>query len=146
MEFLRALRYDVPLSFMLVDLDEFARMNEEHGRLAADRALVAIAKMLREGMREHDLVARVGEDSFGVLLPHTPEDGACVLAQRLRRRLESTPVTFGRGKLAMRASFGVSGVPSVGVVRAEDLRRRASEALARAKREGGNRVVRYVAG
>jgi diguanylate cyclase (GGDEF)-like protein len=82
-EFSSARRYDTPLSILLLDVDGLARVNDDQGFDAGDRLLLIISELLLTRLRVSDIAARIGDDDFAVILPHTPLDGARVLAARV---------------------------------------------------------------
>jgi diguanylate cyclase (GGDEF)-like protein len=140
-EQIRAARYGRPLSLVLVDLDHFKQVNDTHGHAAGDQVLVEVARVLRSGVRDVDLVARYGGEEFAVLLPDTGRAGAEEVAARCLRLIESTPILVDSQRLDVTASMGVAAIPHERAKRVEDLIRLADDALYRAKREGRNRVV-----
>ena len=96
-EVLRSKRHDLRAALLLLDLDDFKKVNDERGHVEGDRVLMRAAAVVREGVREIDMAARYGGEEFAVLLPETSRIGAFVVAERIRRRIEER---FGRGALA----------------------------------------------
>jgi two-component system cell cycle response regulator len=138
-EFRRAQRYDNPLALVLVDLDQFRGINEAAGHLVGDSVLRAVAHCLRGCIRETDTLARAGGDEFACLLPQTHLAGALTVAERIRRDVGGLR-TGPASELLITASVGVASFPAAHVQTAEELVRSADASLARAKREGRNRV------
>jgi len=139
-EVARADRYAHPLSCAMVDLDGLKSINDRLGHAAGNRAILALADAVREELRDTDFAARYGGDEFVVLLPQTTAAAAGQFAERLRRRLLKVSQEAG---LPVRASIGVAALTpdEVGATdAAEDLLRRADEALYKAKRSGRDRV------
>ena len=139
-EVARADRYAHPLSCTMVDLDGLKEINDRLGHAAGNRAILALADAVREELRDTDFAARYGGDEFVVLLPQTTAAAAGLFAERLRRRLLEVSQAAG---LPVRASIGVAALSpdEVGASdAAEDLLRRADEALYKAKRSGRDRV------
>ncbi len=139
-EVARADRYAHPLSCAMVDLDGLKEINDRLGHAAGNRAILALADAVREELRDTDFAARYGGDEFVVLLPQTTAAAAGLFAERLRRRLLAVSQAAG---LPVRASIGVAALSpdEVGANdAAEDLLRRADEALYKAKRSGRDRV------
>jgi diguanylate cyclase (GGDEF)-like protein len=139
-EVARAHRYEHPLACAMVDLDGLKEINDRLGHAAGNRAITALADGVREELRDTDFAARYGGDEFVVLLPQTGESQAAQFAERLRRRLIEVSQDVG---LPVRGSIGVAAVESSELDSpdaAEDLLRRADEALYRAKRSGRDRV------
>jgi diguanylate cyclase (GGDEF)-like protein len=139
----RARRFDGSLALIMVDLDRFKQVNDEHGHQQGDEVLAAVAAVLRELSRDIDAPARYGGEELAVVLPQTDSDGAAQLAERMRERIEAlrVPHVDGRDPLRVTASFGVAALPENGWDR-ESLIAAADAALYRAKRAGRNRVER----
>lgn len=140
-EFERSERHDTPLSFVMMDLDHFKRVNDAHGHQAGDDVLRALGALIRGQIRATDIPGRYGGEEFCVLLPHTDLDGAKEYARRLRETVETTPFLVAGQELRLTASIGVSYCPGAGIDGGEDLIRFADEALYQAKAAGRNRVV-----
>lgn len=136
----RVRRTGDPLSLLVIDLDRFKGLNDEHGHDAGDAALVHAAGLLAGRLREIDVTCRIGGEEFAVLLPDTGRAGATMLADELRRTLESSRFEHrGRG-IAMTASIGIAELGADG----DDwdaLYQTADARLYEAKASGRNRVV-----
>lgn len=98
-EFAAARRYDHPLSLLTLDVDGLAKVNAEQGYDAGDRLLLEVSEILLGRLRVADIAARIGDDDFAVILPHTPIEGARVLANRLREAVGDW-ITMGVASLA----------------------------------------------
>jgi diguanylate cyclase (GGDEF)-like protein len=133
----RARRSDTPLSLLLGDLDHFKRLNDELGHAAGDAELKRVARTLRVAKRRFDIAARVGGEEFALLAPDCDEQGAYILAERLRAEVDLGPA---QGELTRTISFGVATFPQHGGS-ADDLLRAADQALYAAKDLGRNRSV-----
>nr|MDJ0807990.1 diguanylate cyclase [Gammaproteobacteria bacterium] len=132
------LRYDYPLSLLMVDLDFFKEINDKYGHQAGDHVLVNMGKLLRQYSRTSDLVARYGGEEFILLLSHADLDDAMLKADQLREAVANCRfVSFTDLKLS--ASFGVSSTDS-GITDLEEMISQADTALYEAKRCGRNRV------
>ncbi|MEZ4221513.1 MAG: diguanylate cyclase [Polyangiaceae bacterium] len=139
-ELARARRYDRPMALMLLDLDGFKHVNDEHGHLAGDGVLKGVADVVRSSIRVMDVFARYGGDEFAVILPDTSAEGAACLGGRLCDRVRETDLEkVGRGAITL--SLGIAAVPEVPIQDARDLVDRADRALYKAKTGGKDRVV-----
>ncbi|MGD0607627.1 MAG: GGDEF domain-containing protein [Streptosporangiaceae bacterium] len=141
-EITRAVRSDTPLALLLVDVDYFKRVNDNHGHLIGDEVLRALATELRQQVRESDVVGRFGGEEFTVLLPRTDTAGACRIAERLRRSASGLTVPAAHVRIQVTVSIGVAVLGQHGndlfeVLAAADL------ALYRAKDAGRNQVQLY---
>ncbi len=133
---------DVSLAVILIDLDDFKRVNDSLGHEAGDRVLVAFADGARRRVREGDTVARFGGDEFAALVEAIPSaEQAIEAARRLLGALDE-PVTVGAHRLRLRASAGVV-VGNAGTLPASEFVRRADVALTVAKRRGKGAIVLY---
>jgi diguanylate cyclase (GGDEF)-like protein len=136
-ELSRAVRHATPLAVLSLDLDHFAAVNSRYGRPAGDRALADAGWLLRLTVRESDVVARIADDQFAVLLPETDLAAGRRCAERLRHALEGH--RFARcGPLG--ASIGVSASPRHGHG-ALELLEAADRALDLAKKSGRRKVA-----
>jgi two-component system NtrC family sensor kinase len=138
-EFRRAQRYDNPLALVLVDLDQFRGINESFGHLVGDGVLRAVAQCLVAAVRETDTIARTGGDEVGCILPQTHLAGALTVAEQIRRDIAALRTGPG-AEVLLTASVGVGSHPAVQVQTPEELIGAADGCLARAKREGRNRI------
>ena len=107
-EVLRSKRHGLRAALLLLDLDNFKRVNDERGHVEGDRVLMKAAAAVREGVREIDVAARYGGEEFAVLLPDTSRLGAFVVAERIRRRIEDR---FARGRSVVTVSGGIAVFP-----------------------------------
>jgi diguanylate cyclase (GGDEF)-like protein len=140
-EVLRARRYRSQVSLIFLDLDGFKNVNDQHGHLAGSRALVEVGAVIRNMVREIDIVCRFGGDEFTVILPQTGSDGACIIAERIRQRLQET-VFLETFSLSVRitASFGVATFPDHALSE-KSLIQKADEAMYRVKGRGKNAIA-----
>jgi diguanylate cyclase (GGDEF)-like protein len=132
-----AQRHGDPLAVIVLDLDHFKSINDTRGHAAGDAALASVGQLLRRSTRKTDICARIGGEEFGLLLRSDSTDDAVTLAEKLRRELEGSPVSFDGEEFVVTGSFGVAS----GETDVESLIRRADEAMYRAKDAGRNRVV-----
>jgi two-component system cell cycle response regulator len=140
-EYHRSLRYHRPLSFVMLDIDYFKKVNDTHGHQAGDQALIKVAKALIRELRMQDFVARYGGEEFAILLPETKDVDAVVAATRCRKSIEVTPIKHNDIRFSVTVSMGLSSLPNEKVDDVEALIKLADEALYEAKRTGRNRLV-----
>ena len=139
-----AKRQQKPLCGMMIDIDFFKRVNDTYGHAAGDEVLKQTAAVIKELLRESDIPSRYGGEEFAILLPFTRLDEAKVVGERLRKAVESTPVTIGEDD-ARKKNINVT--ISMGIAEfnpeetGEELFERADKALYQAKESGRNRVV-----
>ncbi|MBY0411724.1 MAG: GGDEF domain-containing protein [Burkholderiaceae bacterium] len=139
----RALRIRAPLAVLMVDIDHFKKVNDQHGHLVGDAVLCHVVSVLRANVREQDVVGRYGGEEFLLLLADTSLQGAVQLAELLREAAEATPYPLASapgGAIAVTVSIGVFGAPLQAGDTAERLIDAADRALYRAKELGRNRV------
>jgi two-component system, cell cycle response regulator len=136
----RARRYHTPLTCVMADVDQLKPINDELGHAAGDRAIAAVAAVLREELRETDFGARYGGDEFVVLLPQTGADEGRVYAERVCARLRQTELLVGDRRVALTASLGVACQTPEHDEGPEALVHAADAALYVAKRAGGGRL------
>jgi len=134
------IRYGAPTSLLIFDIDNFKRVNDEHGHLAGDKVIAATADVCRRELRATDAPARLGGDEFVVLMPHTTWDHADPIAERLRLRIAEALAGLGGMCCNPTISGGLSEI-ALGDVSGEDVLKRADDALYQAKRQGRNRIL-----
>lgn len=138
-EFKRAKRYGNPLAALMLDIDWFKQVNDNHGHAAGDDVLKAVARAITDTLRETDLAGRLGGEEFAALLPETEAKGAHEVAERLRHAVAEAAITAGGMQLQVTASIGVAARNDKDTDLAS-LLKRADEALYKAKQSGRNRV------
>lgn len=139
-ELARCQREDLPLSLVMIDIDHFKKINDQHGHQAGDMVLRTLADLLQHQVRASDIACRYGGEEFLVLLPSAPPEVARQRVDEWRQAFAAQRVVAGG--IAVRASLsaGVAGVPHHALA-PEALLRRADEALYRAKSAGRDCVV-----
>jgi len=131
-------RQGVPVSLLLIDLDNLKELNKEHGHEAGDKMLWIVARTLCCAVREMDVVTRYGKQRFGVVLPGTSLTTACRVAERTRGIMADNALRFWGKVLRSTVSIGAAHIQENDD--AESLVQRAHEALGTAKRVGRNQV------
>ncbi|HEU4730221.1 MAG TPA: sensor domain-containing diguanylate cyclase [Kofleriaceae bacterium] len=139
----RSKRYGTVFSVVMMDVDDFKRLNDAHGHLIGDRVLRGIANVVKSQMRGVDTAARYGGEEIAVILPRTEMVNAYNVGERIRAAIADLRITTDSDPsqaLRVTASFGIAGYPESTAIDGEDLVRRADRALYRAKKTGKNRV------
>nr|WP_315254784.1 GGDEF domain-containing protein [uncultured Duganella sp.] len=134
-----ARRPGLPTSLVILNLDQFKRVNDSYGHSAGDLVLKAMVDVCKKQLRDSDQMGRLGGAEFAILLPRTGLEDAAMVAERIRHAVAVQPVKAEKAIINMTASLGVT------TIRAEDsavsLFKRADEALQAAKQGGRNRVM-----
>jgi two-component system cell cycle response regulator len=139
-ELIRARRHVRDLSFLMLDIDHFKKINDLHGHLAGDYVLKEVARLIQQRIRRDEVLARYGGEEFAIILPETNADGARALAEGLREKIEQSRFIFQGEVIRVTISIGGSVLPE-GDRSSTDLIQRADEKLYEAKRAGRNRVI-----
>ncbi len=139
-EFERSRRYDLPLSCLILDVDNFKRINDTYGHIEGDTVLREIALRTSQMVRKSDVVARYGGEEFVVIMPQTGFKGAKAQAERIRREIGGRPYKGLPENEPITVSIGVTVLDPKAMPNCEALIRAADDALYRAKRDGKNRV------
>jgi diguanylate cyclase (GGDEF)-like protein len=136
----RCRRYSSNVSLIFLDLDFFKKVNDQYGHLMGSKLLQEAADVLREGLRDVDIVARYGGDEFLVILPETRIPAAAYVAERMRQGFEKKVFLAEEGlDVKVTASFGVASFPEFSSSK-EELVRLADQAMYRVKNESRNGV------
>lgn len=138
-EIKRSRRYNIPACIVLLDLDHFKQINDSHGHAVGDTVLKEIGGLLKRMTRQHDLVARLGGEEFGLMLTHTNIERGHIVAEAFRREIAKLEIEHSAVKLDITSSFGVAELGVSETV--ESLIERADANLYKAKALGRNRVV-----
>jgi diguanylate cyclase (GGDEF)-like protein len=138
-ELQRARRQGYPVSVLVIDIDRFKELNDQHGHQAGDEVLTALASELHASVRADDLACRWGGEEFVLVLPTMSIEAACARADMFRRDFERRAVRYRDANLRATVSVGVAAFPMHGVTAAE-LLGAADNALYRAKSDGRNCV------
>lgn len=139
-ELVRAKRYNESLSFIILDIDHFKKVNDAYGHQNGDTVLSAVADVIQTGRRCYDIAARYGGEEFVLVLPGTSLAGGITVAERLREDVRAISFKPPLEQLSITISLGVATFPSARVEDEDSLIREADEALYRAKQNGRNRV------
>ncbi|HEX9727081.1 MAG TPA: GGDEF domain-containing protein [Gemmatimonadales bacterium] len=126
-------------ALLYLDLDRFKLLNDTHGHIAGDAALQHLARLLRRGLRERDVAARMGGEEFALWLPDIARAEAIDVAERVRATVEGAPVNWNGKAIPFTCSIGVATMPET-TTAAANLYAAADAALYRAKEGGRNKV------
>ncbi len=143
-EVLRAKRYKTELSILIVDFDEFKKINKNHGYDTGDVILSTSAALIQSMVRDSDMVCRFGGEEFGIVLPNTDVNGARILAGRIRKKIADHEFEKDSNILRLTVSIGIALYnPNIDTAFGI-LIKRALDALASAAKEGGNQIKTLV--
>lgn len=141
-ELKRARRQKSQVAAIMLDMDHFKRVNDEHDHLFGSHVLKAMGRLIAATMREVDLAARYGGDEYLIVLTDTGEEGAVAFAERLRKVVESHTFREGQHTIDLTISVGVAlSIPGEEDLDARSLVRQADAALYQAKEAGRNKVI-----
>ena len=107
-EFRRVFRHKFPLSIMIIDLDHFKSINDTQGHANGDFVLKEASRRMKTALRQEDYLGRFGGDEFLAVLPHTPYDGAMIVANRLVEDFRKDPLRKGKGEIRQTVSIGIA--------------------------------------
>jgi diguanylate cyclase (GGDEF)-like protein len=139
----RALRHGSPMSLLMIDVDHFKQVNDSFGHQTGDMVLQHLGQLLRDSCRMYDVPGRYGGEEFCLMLPETRLENTLAVAERIRRRVESTPMGASDGTIRVTASIGIAAldnIPDEALMGAASLIERADRALYSAKDNGRNRI------
>jgi len=151
-ELRRSIRFKLPLTVLMLDIDHFKRYNDEFGHLVGDATLKEVSDLLKRNLRRVDLVGRYGGEEFIVAMPETLAANAAEVAERIRSSIArhdfqvynvKTKVTVSQGITVFDGDLATQVAGADAKVIAAELIRKADEAMYRAKEEGRNRVCLY---
>jgi two-component system, cell cycle response regulator len=138
-EISRCNRYSRELSLVMIDIDHFKLINDNHGHLAGDHVLKHVASTIKTKIRREDIFARYGGEEFGLLLPEVDAKGATLMAEKARKLIEKQKFEFDKQDIPVTISLGVATL-GTGQRDAADLVRAADAKLYEAKTSGRNKV------
>jgi diguanylate cyclase (GGDEF)-like protein len=140
----RSKRYDYPMSFLMIDIDDFKNYNDLNGHPAGDQALQITAHCLRAGLRSADVASRYGGEEFSILLPQTSLSEAGMIAERIRERVAATDYPHGKSQPLGHVTISIGVSTFTGTINAvETVIAAADRALYNAKSQGKNRIEFY---
>ena len=137
-----AKRFNKPLSVLVGDIDHFKRVNDTYGHDVGDLVIRGFGEVLKRAKRDTDVVGRFGGEEFVIVCEETSDQGALLLAERIRKELEATTFQTELGPLKVTCSLGVATAPQAGQSW-EELFKATDDALYASKRAGRNRVTAW---
>lgn len=140
-EVARSQRHRRPLSVLMLDLDKFKVVNDEHGHLCGDHVLRELSNRIRHTVRREDLFARYGGEEFALVLVESNHEQAVEVAERIRATVAQLPFSFESLPIRVTLSAGVATTNGETPITAADLLKQADDNLYRAKNAGRNRVM-----
>lgn len=142
-ELQRSEKQSLKFAFLMIDIDDFKRCNDAHGHLVGDILLKDISGMIKENVREIDLVARYGGEEFSVILPETDRKGAKIVAERIRKKIEENIFKAYDETLKATVSIGLAVYPEDAETK-DNIIEKSDRALYAAKNSGKNIVCEYI--
>jgi diguanylate cyclase len=139
-EFDRYSRYGDAASLVMIDIDNFKRINDEYGHPAGDKVIQHIAYLLKQALRDTDCAGRYGGEEFGVVLSKTTAEEALNFTERLRKRIEASEVAFENRLIRVTVSLGINDLDSE-IDNSSTWLSGADKALYVAKQEGRNKSI-----
>ncbi len=137
----RAERYGQGFSILLIDIDDFKKVNDEHGHQVGDGILRGLGAFLRQNLRDSDFPARFGGEEFICLLPSTDIDHAVQAGNKIRQLLSQSTLNSKRMDVSLQISVSIGVAAFASGDDIDNLIKRADDALYLAKRQGKNRIV-----
>ena len=133
------------LALVLIDIDFFKEFNDNYGHLSGDKCLITIANILNSFLDKKYLLARYGGDEFIVVLPQTTNKEALIVAERLRQAVLDAKISHAFSAVSeyITITSGVASIIPTDDLKADDLIKRADDALYEAKRKGRNKSITH---
>lgn len=141
MELPRVRRYKHPATLLMMDIDHFKRINDTFGHHIGDQVLRGVAQALKLGLREMDLLARLGGEEFALLLPETTLENSRTVGERIRQQVKAMPFQTAQGEIFhVSISIGMAEIPTHRGVQYDEIYACADSALYDAKKSGRDQV------
>jgi len=145
-EFKRSNRYKRDLSLIMFDIDHFKNFNDTYGHQLGDEVLITAASIIKDNCRSCDIPARYGGEEFSLILPETNNQGALVMAERIRSIIEKTNIEYNNKTLNLTISAGISSLHENKPENIDHLIEMADKALYHSKENGRNKVTIFKEG
>ena len=133
-------RYGKTFSLLMIDIDDFKKINDTYGHQTGDEALKFVAFKIMSSIRENDIAARYGGEEFTIILPETDSQNAFLVAERIREAIANEVLEIDANQIKITASIGIATFPD-DANDWEDLIKKADERLYKAKKAGKNIVI-----
>ncbi len=140
-EYSRAVRKGSPLGVLMIDIDHFKQVNDTYGHVVGDRVLRSITALIRQGMREGDILMRYGGEEFLLILPGASREDVYMVAERVRYLARDHKTQYGENQIGVTISAGGDSLPETSVANEQELISNADAALYGAKNAGRDRVT-----
>ena len=133
-------RDNLPFSIMIMDLDHFKAINDNHGHLVGDDVLLKFTEIASSELREVDILGRFGGEEFLAIIHNASQEETMVIAERIRQSVEKTSFTEGATTFSITVSIGITEVTKTHKQTPEEVIKRADDALYQAKQDGRNTI------
>jgi diguanylate cyclase (GGDEF)-like protein/PAS domain S-box-containing protein len=145
-EWRRAMRNETPLSLLIIDVDYFKQFNDAHGHHKGDECLKLVARCVQnQALRAGDVAARIGGEEYALILPHTPNEDAALIAERVRQTVEAMRMQHAASPISRHVTVSVGVMTTQPGMDIHEFVTMADIALYAAKKNGRNRVENHVA-
>ena len=142
-DFSRAVRDSSSLTVAMVDIDHFKRVNDTYGHLVGDKAIVLTTSIIKNSLRDGDIVIRYGGEEFLIILHGAGSDDAVTVCERIRHKVQDSILKEGDQQINLSVSIGIAAYPEQTVSKEMELIDMADQALYHAKNTGRNKVIRF---
>jgi len=142
-DFSRAIRDSSSLAVAMVDIDHFKRVNDTYGHLVGDKAIILTTSIIKNSLRDGDIVIRYGGEEFLIILHGADSDDAQTVCERIRHKVQDSILKEGDQHINLSVSIGISAYPEQPVTKEVELIDMADQALYHAKNTGRNKVIRF---
>lgn len=136
-------RYNQDFSLIMLDIDYFKKFNDTYGHLAGDFVIKEVSKIIKDSVRKFDIVSRYGGEEFSVMLLATGAETAELVAERIRKNVETRDFVYNNQNLKVNISAGVAHISDCDVLEYNNFIKKADEALYYSKHNGRNKVTLY---